>query len=127
MKFSLLRHLADRSLQVCLRQREAATRFQQGCGCARQISVTLTASGTERRSLLKLSIGKPGRFCSNIYDLSRNVNHLPEFVDSVVNALHLNFNLRLQLVHSHFRRAHFAPRLSNFGFAPPAVEEVVPE
>ena len=89
--------------------------------------MTLTASGTERRSLLKLSIGKPGRFCSDLHNLSGNINHLPEFVDSVVNAMHLNFNLRLQLVNSHFRRVHFAPRLPNFGFASPAVEEVVAE
>ncbi len=89
--------------------------------------MTLTASGTERRSLLKLSIGKPGRFRSDLHNLSGNINHLPEFVDSVVNALHLNFNLRLQLVHSNFRRVHFAPSLPNFGFAPPAVEEVVAE
>ena len=114
MKFSLLRHLADCSLQVCLCQREATICFQQGCGCAREVSVTLTASGTERRSLLKLSIGKPGRFGSDIHNLSGNINHLPEFVNSVVSALHLNFNLRLQLVNSNFRRVHFAPRLSNF-------------
>ena len=89
--------------------------------------MTLTAGGTERCSLLELSIGKPGRFCSDLHNLSGNINHLPEFVDSVVNALHLNFNLRLQLVYGNFRRAHFTPRLPNFGFAPPAVEEVVTE
>src|SRR6202041_254047 len=96
-------------------------------GCARQVCVTLTAGGTERRSLLKLSIGKPGRFCSDLHNLSGNINHLPELVDFVVNAMHLNFNFRLQLVNSHFRRVHFTPRLANFGFASPTVEEVVAE
>ena len=89
--------------------------------------MTLTADGIERRSLLKLSIGKPGRFCSDLHNLSGNINHLPEFFDSVINAMNLNFNLRLQLVNSYFRRAHFAARLPNFGFASPAIVEVVAE
>ena len=89
--------------------------------------MTLTASGIKRRSLFKLSIGKPGRFCSDLYYLPGNINHLSEFVDFVVNALYLDFNLRLQFVNSHFRRSYFASRLSNFGFAPAAVEEVVAE
>ena len=59
--------------------------------------------------------------------MSDDINHLPEFVDSVVDAMHLNFNLRPQLVDSHFRRLHFAPGFPNFGFAPPAVEEVIAE
>ena len=89
--------------------------------------MTLTAGGTEGRSLFKLSIGKPSRLCSDLQNLPGDIKHLPEFVDSVVNALHLNFNLRLQLVHSNFRRVHFAPRLPNFGFASPPVKEVVAE
>jgi hypothetical protein len=76
--------------------------------------MTLTPGRIESRILLKLAIGEPGRFSSNLYDLVRNANHLPEFVNPIVNSLYLNFDLRLQLVHDDFRRMYFAPRLSNF-------------
>src|SRR5271154_3765619 len=56
-----LRQMVDVDGQVV----KATTCFQQGCGCARQVSVTWTDSGTKRRSLLKLSISKPSRCCSD--------------------------------------------------------------
>ena len=89
--------------------------------------MTLTSGRIESRILLKLAIGEPRRFSSNLYDLVRNVNHLPELVNPVVNLLYLNFDLLLQLVYSNFRRVYFDPGLPNFGFAPPAVEEIVTE
>ena len=127
VKSRLLRHLADRSFQVSLRQREATICLQQGCGCTCHVRVSLTAGGAERLVLFKLAIRQPGRLRSDLYHLSRNINHLPEFIDSVVNALYLHLDLGLQLVHGHFRRAHLASRLPNFGFAASTVEEVVAE
>src|ERR1700739_5144129 len=117
----LLGHLANSSFQVSLRQGETTICLQQRCGCTCQIRVTLTSGGAERRILLKLAISEPGCLFSDIYSLSCNVNHLLEFVDSVVNALYLHLDLRLQLVHGHFRRSHLGPGLTDFSFAAPPV------
>jgi hypothetical protein len=62
MTLSLLRHLADRSLQVCLPPTRGNNLLPARMRLRGHVSVILTASGADRRSLLKLSIGKPGRF-----------------------------------------------------------------
>lgn len=98
-KSRLLRHLANSSFQISFRQRETTIRLQQGGGRSCQVGMSQTSSGAERRGLLKLPIRQPGRLRSDIYNLFRNSNHLPEFINSVVNALHLHFDLGLQFIH----------------------------
>ena len=77
----------------------------------------LSSGRAERCVLFKLPLSQAGRLRSDLYNLSRNSNHLPEFINSVPNALYLHLDLRLQLVNSHFRRVHFGPRLPNFRFS----------
>jgi len=123
----LSRHLADSSFQVSFSQGKAAICLKQRCRCTCKICVTLTSGGIKRLVLLELTIRHPGCFRLDLYILLSNSNHLLEFINSVVNALHLHLDLGLQLVHGNFGGAHFAPRLTNLGFAASTIEEVVVE
>jgi hypothetical protein len=64
--------------------------------------VTLATGRIESGALLKLTVGKPCGLSSDLHNLLSNIYHLPEFVDSVIDSMYLNFDLRLELVDGDF-------------------------
>ena len=61
------------------------------------------------------------------FDLSRNIDHLPEFIDSVVDGLYLHLGVGLEFFHCDFRRAYIASGATKGCFAAPTIEEIVAE
>jgi hypothetical protein len=87
----------------------------------------LASSRVEDCVLFELTISKPSCLSTNFDDLSRNIDHLPEFIDSVVDGLYLHLGVGLEFFHCDFRRAYIAPGATKGCFAAPTIEEIVAE